>query len=186
MRALTLISLALPTVRYLTQRREGDTYDMTDKIRKILLGLTALAALALGGAALAGAAPSGGKDKAVQEQSQAVENESDDANEGSERDDANEDSERDDREDADKPVTATAASRAQEAAVANTGGKAGEVTLDSDKGATYEVEVTKANGNEAEVYLDDQFKVVTVDEDAEKADENEPDDDSDEQSGATK
>ncbi|MEA2248498.1 MAG: hypothetical protein QOH46_3027, partial [Solirubrobacteraceae bacterium] len=38
---------------------------MTDKVKKILLGLAALTALALGGSALAGAA-SGGKDTATQ------------------------------------------------------------------------------------------------------------------------
>ena len=63
-----------------------------------------------------------------------------------------------------------ASSRAKQAALAEVGGKAGDVERDGDNGGTYEVEVTKADGKEVDVYLDDQYKVVTVDQDNEQKD----------------
>jgi uncharacterized membrane protein YkoI len=89
-------------------------------------------------------------------------------------------SEKGEKEESDKPVTGDAASRAKQAAIAETGGKVGDVERDSDNGATYEVEVTKADGKEVDVYLDDQYKVVTVDQDNEQSGE------TTEQAGATK
>ena len=161
---------------------------MTDKIRKILMGVAALAALALGGAALAGAA-SGGKDTAQPSreaaekvggsetsepaESNAPENsatDTDNVQDENGKDDAGEASEKGENEGSDKPVTGEAASRAKAAAAAETGGKPGAVERDSEKGATYEVEVTKADGKKADVRLDDQYKVVGVDEDNEKED----------------
>ena len=47
-------------------------------------------------------------------------------------------------EQSDKPVTGEAASRARQAAAAETGGKPGDVERDDEQGATYEVEVTQA------------------------------------------
>jgi hypothetical protein len=128
---------------------------VTDKVKKILLGLAALTALALGGSALAGAA-SGGKDTATQQRSGVAErNESENGNEDAGEDDG----------ESDRAVTGQDASRAREAAAAETGGRPGDVERDSEHGATYEVEVTKAGGETADVRLDDRFKVVAVDED---------------------
>ena len=38
---------------------------------------------------------------------------------------------------------------------------------DTEHGATYEIEVTKADGSQVDVRLDDQFKVVAVEPDHE-------------------
>lgn len=147
---------------------------MSEKIKKILMGVAALAALALGGSALAGAA-SGGKDTAAQEGSEAVEgperNESSETeepeNSAADPDDVQEENGEDD---ADEPVTGEAATRARQAAASETGGKPGDVERDEEEGTTYEVEVTQGAGKHVEVYLDDQYKVVAVDE---EEDENE-------------
>ena len=133
---------------------------MTDRVKKIMMGLAALAALGVGASAVAGAA-SGGKDTAKEERSE--------ASEGAEgKDDATEKSEKgEEDEGSDKPVTGDEASRAKAAAEAETGGKAGAVERDNETGATYEVEVTKAGGQKVDVRVDDQFKVVGVDQDQE-------------------
>jgi uncharacterized membrane protein YkoI len=111
---------------------------MTDKLKKIVAGVAVLAALGLGGAALAGAT-SGGHDSA------------DSADAG-------------DSEGAGS-ISSTDAARARDAAAAETGGKPGHIERDGEKGATYEVEVSKADGTQFDVRLDDQFKVVAVDPD---------------------
>ena len=144
---------------------------MTDKLKKMLIGVAALAALALGGSALAGAA-SGGNGAATQERTQAADTansatDPDDVQDENGKDDATEASEQGEEE-TDQPVTGEAAARAREAAAAETGGKAGDVERDTEKGAIYEVEVTKPDGTQADVRLDDQFKVVAVDEDTEQ------------------
>lgn len=114
-----------------------------NKLKKTLLIIAGLAALALGGAALAGASPSSitGGDN----------------------------------------LTGSTYDRAEKAALAETGG--GKVTdseRDGENGATYEVEVTKDDGSQVDVRLDDQFKVVTAETDRED------DNDADEQlTGAT-
>jgi len=153
---------------------------VTDKIKKLLVGVVALAALALGGSALAGAAAGGGgKDSATLQPSQAAEapegkesengaTDTDNVQEENGKDDASEESEKGESEGSDKPVTGEAATRAKQAAASETGGKAGDVERDGEKGAVYEVEVTKANGKQADVRLDGQFKVVAVDEDSEQ------------------
>ena len=100
------------------------------KLKKTLLLLAGLAALALGGAALAGA--SSGNDN----------------------------------------LSGSTYTRAEKAALAETGG--GKVTdseRDNENGATYEVEVTKAGGDQVDVRLDDQFKVVAAEPDHEDADD---------------
>jgi uncharacterized membrane protein YkoI len=48
------------------------------------------------------------------------------------------------------------------------GGRVTETEHDSEKGATYEVEVTKADGTQVDVRLDGSFKVVAVDGDHEE------------------
>ena len=65
-------------------------------------------------------------------------------------------------------LTGSTLDRASKAALAKTGG--GKVTgseRDTEHGATYEIEVTKADGSQVDVRLDDQFKVVAVDADHE-------------------
>jgi uncharacterized membrane protein YkoI len=138
---------------------------MTNKIRKILMGLAALAALALGGSALAGAASGGGSgsDQAVQERGEASEPA------GSEdTDNVQDENGKDDGQDCDQGLTGDTATRASEAALAATGGgKVNASERDGEKGATYEVEITKPDGKTVDVRLDDQFKVVAVDSDGE-------------------
>ena len=77
-------------------------------------------------------------------------------------------------------LTGNTSDRASKAALAETGG--GKVTdseRDNENGATYEVEVTKADGNQVDVRLDDQFKVVAAETD------HEDDDDDQHLTGAT-
>ena len=74
-----------------------------------------------------------------------------------------------DHEDADdQHLTGATLDRASKAALAKTGG--GKVTgseRDTEHGATYEIEVTKADRSQVDVRLDDQFKVVAVEADHE-------------------
>ena len=68
-------------------------------------------------------------------------------------------------------VTGHDADRAKAAALARVGGTANAVGRDSEDGATWEVEVTKANGETVDVRLDASFKVVTVEGDSESPDD---------------
>ena len=62
-------------------------------------------------------------------------------------------------EDAEKPVTGTAAAKARAAAVkAAGGGTAGTVTTDF-KGNGFEVTVTKSNGSQEEIHLDSSYNI---------------------------
>lgn len=116
---------------------------MTTNLKKVLITLAALAALALGGSALAGAA--GGGNSTAQEQ------------------------ERSDAGDASKAISGDARTRAEKAALAQTGGgKVNQTELDNENGATYEVEVAKTDGTKVDVRLDDNFKVVVAESDSEK------------------
>jgi hypothetical protein len=49
------------------------------------------------------------------------------------------------------------------------GGTANAVERDSENGATYEVEVTKPDGNTVDVRLDDNYNLVVVEGDSESA-----------------
>lgn len=63
------------------------------------------------------------------------------------------------------------ADQAKQAALRATGGgTVEEVERDSEKGATYEVEVRKPDGTTVDVRLDGSYKVVAVDSDNETAD----------------
>jgi hypothetical protein len=63
-------------------------------------------------------------------------------------------------EDAEKPVTGTAATQAQAAAVKSVGSwTAGAVTTDF-RGTGYEVTVTTSDGTQVEVHLDSSFNVM--------------------------
>ena len=68
-------------------------------------------------------------------------------------------------------LTGPSADRAKAAALKITGGgKANAVERDSENGATYEVEVSKANGETVDVRLDASFNRVAVEGDSEEDD----------------
>jgi Peptidase propeptide and YPEB domain len=60
-----------------------------------------------------------------------------------------------------------------EALKAAGGGRVTETEHDSEDGATYEVEVTKADGSQVDVRLDESFNVVVVEGDHEEANDDE-------------
>jgi uncharacterized membrane protein YkoI len=106
-------------------------------LRKIVAGVAALAALALGGAAIAGATGGGGGDTS-------------------------------DRGDGDGELSQAVEKQAGQAALRITGGGTiRQIERDGEKGATYEVEVNRADGSQVDVRLDDQFRKVAVDSDHE-------------------
>jgi len=71
-------------------------------------------------------------------------------------------------------ATGPGADRAKAAAVAHLGGgTVNAVERDSEDGATWEVEVTKPNGDTVDVRLDAAYHVVVVEGDSETADTNE-------------
>lgn len=75
-------------------------------------------------------------------------------------------------DDGDQTVTGKDASTATAAALEATGGgRANSVELDSENGATWEVEVTKTDGTTVDVRLDENFAVVVIEGDQEDADE---------------
>jgi hypothetical protein len=63
-------------------------------------------------------------------------------------------------EDAEKPVTGDAASKAQAAAVKAAGGGTAEAVTSDFPGTGYEVTVTKSDGSTVEVHLDSSFNVL--------------------------
>jgi hypothetical protein len=66
-------------------------------------------------------------------------------------------------------LTGPAADRAKAAALEITGGgTANEVERTSEKGAAYEVEVTKPNGKTVDIYLDASYNPVSVNGDSEE------------------
>jgi uncharacterized membrane protein YkoI len=77
----------------------------------------------------------------------------------------------------DQSLSGATAEQATAAALKATGG--GEVTgteLDDEKGAAYEIEVTKADGSTVDVRLDKSFGVVAIEDDSEEADSKESND----------
>ena len=64
---------------------------------------------------------------------------------------------------------ADAATRA--ALRATGGGTANSVETDSENGATYEVEVTKTDGETVDVRLDENYKVVVIEGDSDSGDD---------------
>jgi hypothetical protein len=71
-------------------------------------------------------------------------------------------------DDGDRQATGAEADQARTAALAITdGGTANAVERDSENGATWEVEVTKPDGNTVDVRLDDRFKPILVESDSE-------------------
>jgi hypothetical protein len=74
----------------------------------------------------------------------------------------------------DQAVSGPAADRATSAALEIThGGTANSVERDSENGATWEVEVTKPDGQTVDVRLDENYGLVVVEGDSESADEDE-------------
>ena len=72
-------------------------------------------------------------------------------------------------------VTGPDADRAKAAALKITGGgTANAVELDSEDGATWEVEVTKPDGNTVDVRLDENYGKVVVEGDSEAEDGDDP------------
>jgi uncharacterized membrane protein YkoI len=67
-----------------------------------------------------------------------------------------------------EPLSGTTLERASAAALkAAGGGRVTETEHDSEDGATYEVEVTKADGSQVDVRLDGSFNVVVIEGDRE-------------------
>jgi len=77
-------------------------------------------------------------------------------------------------DDSAEQVRGAGADRATEAALEITdGGTANSVELDSENGATWEVEVTKDDGETVDVRLDENYDDVIVESDTEAEDESE-------------
>jgi uncharacterized membrane protein YkoI len=126
---------------------------MLKHVKKVLLGVAALAALAVGGAAIAGAATSSQTTTTTTTLPSSSGSQAPPAFGGPAHGTAA-------HEDAEKPVTGDAAAKAQAAAVkAVGGGTAGDVTTDLP-GTGYEVTVTKSDGSTVEVHLDSSFTVM--------------------------
>jgi hypothetical protein len=120
---------------------------MFHQTKKVLAGVATIAALALGGSALAGAATS---QSTSTTSSSGSTTQAPPAFNGPAHGSAA-------HEDAEKPVTGAAATKAQAAAVKEVGsGTAGAVTTDLT-GSGYETTVTKADGSQVEVHLDSSY-----------------------------
>jgi hypothetical protein len=120
---------------------------MFQKLKKVLMGVAALAALAVGGSAIASAASSKTTTTTTPSASSSA---TLPVFAGPAHGTAA-------HEDAEKPVTGDAAAKAQAAAVKLVGsGTAGAVTTDLP-GTGYETTVTKADGSTVEVHLDSSF-----------------------------
>jgi uncharacterized membrane protein YkoI len=133
-----------------------------NRLKKLLLGLVAVAALAMGGSALAGATSSGNNDTAAQERSDTA----DAPEQGAENEAADKEDGAEDEEGDGGTLSTELKARLKQAALAQTGGgTVGEMERDTEKGATYEVEVQKTDGSQVDVRLDDQLEVVAVDAD---------------------
>ena len=68
------------------------------------------------------------------------------------------------------PITGAALERAERAALAHTGGGRVTGTEVGDEESRYEVEVTLADGSQVDVQLDERFRVVGSEDDAEDDD----------------
>ena len=121
-------------------------------IKKGLVIVAALAALALGGSALAGAATSSKSTSSTTMQPPSSTQNRPAFNGPAPGTAAH--------EDAEKAVTGSAATKAQEAAVKSVGGgTAGAVTTDFT-GRGFETTVTKSDGSKVEVHLDSSYEVM--------------------------
>jgi uncharacterized membrane protein YkoI len=74
-------------------------------------------------------------------------------------------------DDGDQQATGAGADRARAAALRITGGgTANAVERDGENGATWEVEVTKPDGNTVDVRVDERYRLVVVEGDSERED----------------
>ena len=124
---------------------------MFQQVKKVLIAVAALAALAVGGSAIAGAATSQSTTTTTGQSapSSTALPAFDGPAHGTPA-----------HEDAEKPVTGDAAAKAQAAAVKLVGsGTAGAVTTDL-AGTGYETTVTKSDGSTVEVHLDSSFNAL--------------------------
>jgi len=120
---------------------------MSLNMKKLLAGVVAVAALAVGGSAIAGAATSNSSTTTPPSTPGAAPGNMPAPGTAA-------------HEDAEKPVTGSAATKAQAAAVQAVGsGTAGDVTTDYS-GTGYEVTVTKSDGSTVEVHLDSSFNAM--------------------------
>jgi hypothetical protein len=78
-------------------------------------------------------------------------------------------------DDGDEQATGPAAEAAKAAALQIVPGTANAVERDSEKGATWEVEVRKPDGSTVDVRLDAAYKKVAVDSDSEEQDDGDDD-----------
>jgi hypothetical protein len=125
---------------------------MLQGAKRVVIAGAAFAALALGGSAIAGAAGSAQSTTAATPQSGSTPSSSSRPAFPAHGTAAH--------EDAEKPVTGSAASKAQAAAIKSAGGgTAGAVTTDMT-GNGYEVTVTKSDGSKVEVHMDSSFNVM--------------------------
>ena len=165
---------------------------MKNNVTRILASLLALAALALGGSAIASAmngnnssdqTPAKASESATGGESEsgpegADDNGSETGPEGADDNAAESEQDGNEQADAGEVVGSTATAKATAAAERETGGKAADVSAEtndapekgdasdpaeavSPAGAAYEVDVTKGN-KELKVYLDSQFQVLEV------------------------
>jgi hypothetical protein len=120
---------------------------MFNRIRQVALGTAALSGAAVGGAAVAGAATShSGSGATIGQRPPALRNMPMPGTAA--------------HEDAEKPVTGDAATKAKaEAVEAAGGGTAGDVTTDYF-GNGYEVTITKSDGSTVEIHLDSSFNAM--------------------------
>ncbi len=123
---------------------------MLHPLKKMLVAVAALAALALGGSALAGATTSTTAATAIRSASSA---QAPSMFNGPAHGTAA-------HENAEKSVTGDASAKAQAAAVKSVGGgTAGAVTSDMT-GTGFETTVTKSSGSKVEVHLDSSYQVM--------------------------
>jgi hypothetical protein len=128
---------------------------MFKRLKQLLIGGAALAALALGGSAIAGAASGGGSSSSTT--ATAPSGSGGGPPPGFTSATAPGTAA---HENAEKTVTGEAAAKARAAALASVGGgTAGPVTGDFRNSGAYEVAVTKTDGSQVTVRLDSSFKV---------------------------
>jgi uncharacterized membrane protein YkoI len=132
---------------------------MTDTIKKVLMAVAAISALALGGAAIAGAVSSSSTatpqtDTATQDSATGSGNSA-----PSDRDKLAGGGQRSDE----TLLTGSIATKVTDAALAEVpGGTIERVETDADGHAAYEAHMVNADGSRVTVYVDEQFNVVGV------------------------
>jgi uncharacterized membrane protein YkoI len=132
--------------------------EMNDKLRGGLIAAAAVAALA-GGTAIAVASGGGGSSDSSSPAAQSAESQA--ADESGARDEAGGHDESAGADDGNgQPVTGSPLARASQIALQRTGG--GQVTGSEirDEEGYYEIEVTKDDGSQVDVHLDQNYNVI--------------------------